>query len=310
MIKIRKAIPEDFDLILPLLEEFHNTSMTRGRWNRLFVNHWPVEEEHIGIVMLDDEKAVGFIGFLFSKRNINGEISKICNLSSWIVSKEYRSDIKSLSIITEMMKMKDYTISSFTSTPEAFTILMKFGFKLLEDQTAHLFPDKKQAEELSVITGDKNIKLVLSEDEFRIYQDHKDFNCSIFILAKNDSHCMIVTKKQKFTKRKFITSRSRNYIDLILRKTIKHSPLNEEIEFTSVHYFSNSEFFIKYQDSIAYYLTDLTNTFGLAVPKRFISGKNKIKVLFSNCTKAIYKSTELTAEQIDSIYSELFILDY
>ena len=49
------------------------------------------QDKPVGYILIKDEKKIeGFLGTIFSKRQINAEIVEHCYLHSWIVSKKHR----------------------------------------------------------------------------------------------------------------------------------------------------------------------------------------------------------------------------
>src|SRR5262245_1225611 len=80
-----------FEDILRLLAGCEAPRMSKEDWRRmLFEYAWPAEGEDRGYGLFDGAKPVGFIGTLFSDREIEGRRERFCNLSSWIVSKSHR----------------------------------------------------------------------------------------------------------------------------------------------------------------------------------------------------------------------------
>ena len=90
MATVRKAVPGDFNKTYPLLEKFNNASLKREDWEQLFVNPWKSLEEYCGYILVEAGRVVGYLGALFSVRRIQGQEYKFCNVTSWIVEREYR----------------------------------------------------------------------------------------------------------------------------------------------------------------------------------------------------------------------------
>src|SRR6266571_8166772 len=89
---VRPVTSDQFPEIYPLLQSFKNPSMLREDWRRmLFDLPWAVDEPHRGHGLYHNGRAVGFLGTLFSTRQIRGRTLRFCNLSSWIVDDAYRA---------------------------------------------------------------------------------------------------------------------------------------------------------------------------------------------------------------------------
>ena len=89
--KIEKAVTGDFHQVCPLLQEFNNPKISKEQWKNLFSDYWNFQGSHCGYKLMDGSNIVGFVAYIFSRKRINGKWEKFCNLSSWIVKKEYRS---------------------------------------------------------------------------------------------------------------------------------------------------------------------------------------------------------------------------
>ena len=109
MAAVRKALPEDFEKTYPLLEKFNNATLKRIDWEKLFKNPLNNLEEHCGYVLIEVDKIVGFLGALFNSRKSQGQNYNFCNVTSWIVEKEYRN--QSFLLLLPLLSLKKYNIT-------------------------------------------------------------------------------------------------------------------------------------------------------------------------------------------------------
>ncbi|MGH7730899.1 MAG: hypothetical protein ACRENJ_06560, partial [Candidatus Eiseniibacteriota bacterium] len=132
MAEVRPAGPEMFEKVYPLLQEFPQQNLSKDTWRRmLFDPPWPVEEPHRGYVLVDRGAIVGFIGTMFSRRQVRGVSVRFCNLSSWIVEETHRAF--SLELLRPILALKNYTIVSPSPNAVAHPIYVRLGFDVLED---------------------------------------------------------------------------------------------------------------------------------------------------------------------------------
>ena len=134
---IRKAIPDDFEYVYPLFKGFQEPRPSREEFQQLFIPHWGSDESYVGFILEENGEAVGYLGTLFSLRDINGRKEKFCNLCTWIVKEEYRSE--GLPLLFQVLRMKDVTVTNFTGNRVA-AILGKFDFKVLDKTLKILLP--------------------------------------------------------------------------------------------------------------------------------------------------------------------------
>ena len=109
MTVVRKAISEDFHAIYPLFAEFNNPNLTRNDWQQLFNNCFESDEGFCGYLMEHNGDIVGYIGMLFSKRITGGIEKKFCNLTGFVVKKEFRSKmLLYIKIISQFLSNRIY----------------------------------------------------------------------------------------------------------------------------------------------------------------------------------------------------------
>lgn len=308
---IRKAYPADFELIYPLLAQFDATGMTKERWSLLFKKYWTSEEEHIGFVLIDNEVAVGFIGCIFSTRIIENKKENFCGLSSWIVNPDYRSE--SILLLSEVLRLKNHTITSFTSIPDAVEILKKLKFKVL-DSFYYWFPQKLNSffpkRKINFITDSVKISSFLKGQDLKIFEDHIQFRANHIVLQCQSEYCYVVFKKSSIFRRKLINVRITYYLNRLSKSIAKHSFLDKEIFAAKIHYISNPELFNKYLPEFLKKISIEHNVKGIILDSRFYTKKAKTIKFKSMPQISLYKSNSLSLHQIDSLYTELFILDY
>lgn len=286
MVILKKAKAEDFKKIYPLLTEMNDTRLTKEGWKNLFINHYGGEEDYFGYVAYDQEEAVGFLGLIFSSRLINGKLYKFCNTSTWIVKDEYRKKGIAFQLLYEVMKLKDYTITTLSPRAETIPALKKFGFKELEAKSVNILPMLSIGtffNSCSVICGYNIIKEHLNGGDLKIYKDHIKFKCIHLLIKTREAYCYLVLTK---TKR-------------------KHLP------FAQLHYISNLDIFLKYISCVLIKICFRLGMFGLSVEERFLKGRkiehSITRVMFS---PKLFKSNALGKESItDNLYTELLILN-
>lgn len=282
-VEVRKVYKEDFEKVYNLLLDFRTPSIEKNQWRQLFINTWGGFEDHCGYMLVDGNKVVGFFGTVFSKRNFRGQEYKFCNLTSWIVKKEYRS--KSMSLLWPILKLKDYTFTNFTCAPNLYNLFKKLGFKDL-GLYRFIFPPippyKIYFNNQHIITEPKQIKQYLSSDDLLIYNDHGNDNCIHLIISGKNGDCYIIATR-------------------VLRKGIP---------FIYVHYINNLSLFTKMIYQTILQILFKYKCVGMIIEERFLRG-TRLSLAIKNKTPTfkIYKSLTLPPEDIDNLYSELILLN-
>jgi acetoacetyl-CoA synthetase len=292
MIKLKKAYPNDKDRIMPVIldgfdfNEFSRSTQIKLKqfWIELFDLDWKSEEDHIGYY-LENEKGqvVGFDGYLFSERKIHGNVYKFCNLSTWVVKKDYRH--YGLMLLKPLLDLKKtHIITNQTPNPAGYSVLTtRFKFSVLEENKLFIpaiLNLKLMFNKLPRISNDIDT-LRLSDDEHEIYMDHSK------------------------TKLKFVQIEVNSQLILLAyrRKTIKRMP------FVEIHYISNRPLFIQNLSSIRLIITLRTKSVAIIIDSRLINySKPSFTYQHKMTHPKLFSGNASLKGDIDNLYSELTIL--
>ena len=177
MISVQSATPAMFEDVHRLLLGFDNPRMSKADWRRmLFQYPCKAEEASRGHVLLDGANAVGFIGTIFSPREIEGKTERFCHLSSWIVLPEYRS--RSLALLASVARLEGYTVVCSTPSETSARLFRRFGHRTL-DHTVLFLPPLATARELvnlvhaSMTTREDEVPAGLTGEARRCFEDHR-----------------------------------------------------------------------------------------------------------------------------------------
>jgi hypothetical protein len=284
VIRVEKIDCANFKGINAILPGIARTgSEEKGR--KIFEYQWERDESHCGLILMDGDKTVGFLGMIFSRRLINDKVEKFCNLTSWFVCKDYRS--RSIFMILPLHAMKDYTITDLTPSKKVYKIQNKLGFKDLETKGRLLLPFGRRLFQPKYspinLTHDlAAIEQKLEGQNLKIFNDHKRYPCFHFLLTGKDRYCYIIYTKLR-------------------RKRIQHVHL---------HYISDPDLFtMAYRDIRKSILSHAKARF-LLIDSRFVKNRKlPLSICLPYRTPKQYISSTLKPEQIDNLYSELVMLN-
>lgn len=185
--KVRPAVTEDFDGAYPLLQELNNSRVTREVWQRLFTNLWQQPDWSPGYVLDNGDEIVGFIGAFYTKAD---DDKIICNLTSWIVRDEYRSN--SIMLLMPFLKKKTLILSSLTSSPEAYSVYKKLGFKDLDSSARVIYPLPSFNRSIELITEQDKVRELLSEQERKCFDDHRRLDVFQCVIKSGERTCYLL----------------------------------------------------------------------------------------------------------------------
>lgn len=276
---IRKALPDDFDYVYPLFSGFREPRPSKEEFKKLFVPRWGSIESHVGFILEENGQAVGYLGTLFSVREINRRNEKFCNLCTWIVKEEYRSE--GLPLLFQVLRMKDVTVTNFTGN-RVGSILKKFDFKVLDKTLKILLPIPSIGDGCELVFDTLRIAPLLDTHDRRIFEDHRDFKYSFVLLKAAEGVSLICFRKVK-------------------RKRL---PVLE------VHYLSQRDVFLKHIRHVLLSLCIRTGSVGLMVGDHF-PGKASLPffITIPQRQMRLFRSKTVSTEEMDTMYSELQILN-
>jgi hypothetical protein len=284
MVSVQKVDSSMFSKVYPLLQELDPT-LDESIWNRLFSYQWDQAEPYCGYGLFDGEELVGFLGLIFSQRIIHHKIERFCNLTSWVVQKPYRGH--SLSLMLAVMKLKNYTLTDFSSYKEVIQLSKRLGFQVLDLRVKLLLTLQSP---INFVKGNVQffqepdpIRTRLQGSDLKLFTDHQMYpNCQHLLACHGNQFCYLI-----FT-------------------IIKNSLLS----YCYIHFISDVNFFAEHNFIIRSRIAQLSQTSLILVDARLIS---QVQLHFTyelpmHFTK-LYKSDTLKPEQIDNLYSELILLN-
>jgi hypothetical protein len=283
MIRVEPATAAMFAEVAPLLDGFHNAKITRTQWGSLFDYPWPCTETARGFVLRDDGRCVGFFGTIWSERTIDGRRERLCNLTSWITLPEYRHH--SLLLLKSVLALGDCTITCHSPAPHLYPIYKKFGFRDLETHLRIVLPWPSLPPRFGLggrlFTDPAQIAPRLGEAERLILEAHRVPGCGHLLIESRRGSCYLV-----FTR----TRGRRRY-------------------FSHLHYIGTPAVFVRFLDRLKLHLLAVNRTPLIMLDARLAAG---LDLPHSRVVPLgvphVFRSSSLTPEQIDNLYSELILL--
>ncbi|MBT2401562.1 GNAT family N-acetyltransferase [Streptomyces sp. ISL-100] len=199
---VRRAVAEDLPKVYALLRD----SSLNSAWvpldarRRMFRPVWGGDEGYYGYVLEDGDDVVGFLGLLFTEREISGVKRKFCEIHSWYVKEEYRHD--SMKLFLPALSVRKATLVNYTPTQTVYDISKKFGFDDLETKLRAFLPVPTfRSLGLGVRLETKKHVIVqyLDEADRKIFLDHTDVECNHFLIrGRSDTdYSYIILKKMR-----------------------------------------------------------------------------------------------------------------
>jgi hypothetical protein len=283
---IAKADPSMFEEIHDLLQDFRNPRLTKDDWRHLFTHGWNKGDEPNGFVLAERGKIVGFIATIFSERVIEGTPERFCNLSSWIVKPEFRSE--SVRLLAPALAFKNCTLINLSPERNTVQLFLKLGFSMLDTKARIILPlpagHRSTSVQTSVTTDPEVVERTLHGHDLAIFTAHRPYRCGhVLALELDGSYCYAV-----FTR--------------ILRNSMY---------FNHVHYISSLAVFLRNLGSIRSALRRHNGAWFLLVDNRLLDGARiPLSINYGPPSASrMYRSTHVPPGKIDNLYSELILLN-
>ncbi|WP_299099015.1 hypothetical protein [uncultured Winogradskyella sp.] len=300
---VREATQLDFEAVYKLLARLNNTSLSKTDWKKITEVNFNAAHNHYGYVLEVDNKLLGFIGTIFSERLVNGEVKKFCNTHSWIVDPSVK--MGGMALLLKVLRLKDHVITNFTASEGPFKIFKSLKFNEVAYKNYKILPVQGAKGlvkfEIEKVT-DKNAVKLLSPQDLKLYNDHRDFKNAQFLYLKADNlDCFIISKKRSYVPNVF------NKVS-VLKKSIQN-----RLTLAEIHYISNPDVFFKSYSNTSNALKicrKLGWSIGILIADRFIPEDSTVKKKYYPRKRPyVYRHAE-NDELIDTLYSEFFILNF
>ena len=280
MTTVRIANGNDFDIVFPLFSGFAtHTQVNPADWKKIFTHVWSGADDPIGYILEDEEKTVGFLGTIFSKRKINNQMHRFCNLTSWIVLPEYRNE--SLSLLFPLLGKKELTITNFTASNRVSDVLLKLGFKDLEQAFRIILPLPAPGKRIKLEMDLKKIRSQLDPENQKILDDHSDLHCTHVLMSDSISSCY-----------------------LVLNPAVKK---HQSVFY--INYLSDLETFLDHYQAFSFEICRKMNQKGIMVGDHTLKGRSLPLTLgVRRKHSLLFRSNSVSPFDIDTLYSEIQLL--
>lgn len=181
-------------------------------WQGLFNYTWKLSGYPYGYVITEGDCILAFVGTIFSQRIIDGETRLFCNMNTWFVQEEYRSQMLALTILKPLLKLNDAIITALTPADLTVTVLERLGFKLLDEAqiaipiTPPLVPSIRVSSRPLLLFDGPAIESHLGAEDRKIYRDHSSLACTHFLIkeASSEEYCYGIATTSLMRKLSFL----------------------------------------------------------------------------------------------------------
>lgn len=187
---------------LPSFCRFLTENLSRERspedWAEAFRQDWGVEKSNNGFMIRVDDQIVGGIGAIYSQRLIQGKPENFCNITSWCVLDQYRS--QSMRLAIAVTSQPGFHFTDLTPTEVVAKTLQFLKFKPMNERQA-VFPNFPWPFSLitavRVVTNPDGIEQILSLEDRKAYMDHRHLPwLNHLAVGRPGAYCYVVYKRK------------------------------------------------------------------------------------------------------------------
>jgi hypothetical protein len=282
-VTVEKARPAMEEEILDLLMEFNNPNISREMWRRVLAYRWARDEDYHGLALVAGGRIVGYMGLLFSRRDIGGRVRRFANLTGWIVRKTHRAH--ALELVRPLADLADCTLTNFTTFPEGVPVMRWLGFQDL-DAASFLIPAAPLpggGGGWRATSDPARLASILSPADRRLFEDHRPYRCR---------HVVLHHPEQGYGYMLFTTRRRRG------------------ISYAFAHHISRPDLFRQRLNVLRRHLLIRHRVMFFMVDSRLLGGRPPpFSRVHHPPVPRLYKpAAGVTSDQVDSLYSELILL--
>lgn len=264
------------------LNDWINPLLSYTWANEFSIDKYPFK---YGVVLINNEKVVGYLGLIYSRQYICGKWKTVVNFTTWAIDKPYRIEL--VHCISEIQNTADVLLD-FTPRKSIVNVLTQmFSYKYI-DSKGYLFLPKLVLHNELKIKKIKKSREIKNENVKKIYEDHIKYGlfCSEVTTKNKRSEYIIYKMKKK---------------ELILKGLV---PLNS----INVLYTSDNIFFGRYYKEIISKLQYIERA-ALKTDSRFFSIDENMTKKFRvyNINRLAYGIDKINVP-LSSLYTELSIL--
>jgi len=284
MLNVLPVKKENFNEVYPLFEQIPTPApLAKERWRNLFNRQWDCQVEPLGYVLMNANEIAGYIGLITVERKIHEQRHRITGLTSWTVNKQYGGH--AIKLIFPFIRDQERTLTCFTPAKSVDAVFRRFGFQELNAflQVIPFWVMPVGQKDYQISFDIEQHRPILTKGDWQIYCDHRQFASEHFILKNGKTYCYVVAKR-------------------ILKK---------RLPFLHIHYISDKEQFREGIQKFVAMICYRTKTLGLIIFDSYLGYKKvtgAIRIKMPD--KPLFRSPTLPAEDVDSLYSEFFVLDF
>jgi len=284
-VRVEPITTIDIPAVARFLHDNLNDRVAADAWEHALHVPWKVSAPNHGFLLRDSHGEIaGTCLAFYSERTIGGQRRRFCNLGAWCVLPQYR--FHSLKLIKALLAQDGYEFTDLSPSGNVVPVNSRLGFAFLDTATAlaPTLPWPVLPGQGRISADPSVIEDTLSGDDLQIYRDHAGAAAARhLVLIRNGRYCYVI----------FRTDRRKNL------------PF-----FASLLHVSDPDLFHAMQFQFRSHLLIRHRVLAVLAELRVAGRRPALSRMLANPRRKMFRSADLTGDQIDYLYSELTCLSW
>lgn len=283
-VAVKPITGSDVPAVAEFLHANLNGRVSADAWARAVDVPWKVDAPNHGFMLIsgddaDNRAIVGVYLAFYSERTIAGRPERFCNLGAWCVLPDHR--FHSVRLLKALLAQQGYHFTDLSPSGNVVPMNTRLKFQFLDTATALVpnLPWLSWPGRGRISTDPAVIEETLTGEELQRYRDNaRTAAARHAVLTRGDESCYVVFCK-------------------VRRKNL---PL-----FAAILYVSDPALFRSMAGPFARHLLVRHGLPATLAELRVVRHRPRLSLMLRAPRRKMFKSSHLTADQIDYLYSEL-----
>jgi len=274
---------EDLPEFCEFLTQHLSAERTPEVWAQAFRQNWYPDKPNNGFLIRHEGRIVGGIGAIYAERVVRGNPERFCNITSWCVLDEFRTQSGRLAMA--VVSQPGFHFTDLTPTEVVSKTLQFFKFKPMDER--HIvwpnlpWPFARPAG-IRVVAHPERVGDLLAPDDAKVFRDHRHLPwLGHLAVGRPGAWCYLVWR---------------------------HTRL-KNVPGAMILAISDSELFLRCRPSVASYLLLRHALPYTRVEARLLPRVPRPSIQLAGYRNKVFRSETLTEADISNLYSELVALD-
>ena len=275
---------EDLPEFCTFLNQHLSAERSPEAWAQAFRQSWWPDKPNNGFLIRHEGRIVGGIGAIYSQRRIRGKVERFCNITSWCVLDEFRTQSGRLAMA--VVSQPGFHFTDLTPTEVVSKTLQFFKFRPMDERHV-VWPNLPwplaRLGGVRVVADPDRIGELLAPDDAKVFRDHRHLPwLSHLAVGRAGQWCHVVWQR---TRLKGLTGA------MILA-------------------FSDADLFLRYRWAVGSHLLLRHGLPYARVEARLLPRVPRLSLQLSGYRNKVFRSESLSEADISNLYSEIVALDF